>query len=54
MSPAPNGVASDTESAADGGDREDDVTGGKNGDDTRSEDCCGASPKSSSAGSPGK
>ena len=51
----PNGAASDTESAADG-EREDDGrdSTGKNGDDTRNEDCCGASPKSSTAGSPGK
>jgi hypothetical protein len=51
---APNAAASDTESAADG-EREDDGrdSTGKNGDDARNEDCCGASPKSSTAGSPG-
>lgn len=51
---APIGGASDTESAADGEREDDGHESSKTGDETRSEEICGASPKSSSAGSPGK
>ena len=51
---AGSGDASDTESAAECELRADEDGCSKARDDSRSEDCCGGSPKSSGLGSPGE